>query len=249
MIKEIKEHRSIRNYESTPISQEVLDQLLESAMRASTTGNMQLYSIVVTQDAEAKQKLGACHFNQPMIAQAPMLVTFCADMNRFSQWCAQRDAAPCYDNFVWFTNATIDTVLASQNFALAAEHEGLGICYLGTTVYTAKSIIELLDLPKGVIPITTLVVGYPASTPPLTDRLPVRGVVHYEKYNHYTAEQIDDIWSEKEQSEETKTLLEQNQLDNLAKIFTQNRYKAADNIAISKSFFDVLVAQDFFNQK
>ena len=64
MIKEIKEHRSIRNYESTPIPQEVLDRLLESATRASTTGNMQLYSIVITQDAEAKAKLANCHFNQ-----------------------------------------------------------------------------------------------------------------------------------------------------------------------------------------
>ena len=248
MIKEIKEHRSIRNYEPTQISQEVLDRVLESATRASTTGNMQLYSIVITKDAEAKTELAKCHFSQPMIAQAPMLVTFCADISRFTQWCTQRGAEPGYDNFLWFTNATIDTVLASQNFSLAAEHEGLGICYLGTTVYTAKRIIELLDLPKGVIPITTLVVGYPASQPALTDRLPVSGVVHYEKYNHYTTEQINDIWFEKENCEETKMLLEQNKQDNLAKIFTQNRYKASDNIAISKSFFDLMVEQGFFNQ-
>ena len=249
MIKEIREHRSIRNYEQTQIPQEILDRLLESATRASTTGNMQLYSIIITKDPQAKAELAKCHFNQPMIAQAPMLVTFCADMNRFSQWCKQRDAEPCYDNFGWFINATIDTVLASQNFSLAAEHEGLGICYLGTTIYTTKRIIELLDLPKGVVPITTLVVGYPASTPALTDRLSISSVVHYEKYNHYTPERIDEIWSERENSEETKLLLEQNKLDNLAKIFTKNRYKSADNIAISKSFFDILVEQEFFNQK
>lgn len=247
MIKEILEHRSIRKYKNDEIEKEVLNRVLTAATRASTTGNMQLYSIIVTTDKEIKKSLGACHFNQPMIEQAPMLVTFCADINRFSHWCTLRGAIPCYDNFAWFVNASIDTILASQNFSLAAQSEGLGICYLGTTIYTTEKIVEILSIPKGVIPITTLVVGYPDMNPPLTDRLAVDSVVHFDKYKEYSDEDIDNIWREKEALKETQELLKANNSDSLAKIFTQNRYKAADNIAISKSYFDALKKQGFFN--
>ncbi len=247
MIKEINEHRSVRSFVKKQIPQEVLDRVLEGATRASTTGNMQLYSIVVTRDEERKKELAKYHFNQPMIENSSMLVTFCADVNRFSLWCEQRNAEPRYDNLLWYLNASIDTLLASQNFSLAAESEGLGICYLGTTLYTAKQICEFLNLPKGVIPITTLAVGYPSQTPPLTDRLPVRAVVHYEKYQDYSPESINDIWQEKESLEDTRRLILENKLENLAQIFTQNRYKAEDNIAISKTYFELLKEQGFMN--
>lgn len=95
-------------------------------------------------------------------------------------------ATPQYDNFVWFVNGVIDTILVSENVCLAAESEGLGICYLGTTTYTADRIIEVLDLPQGVIPVTTVTMGYPDQMPPLTDRLPLEGVIHREKYKDYT---------------------------------------------------------------
>ena len=71
--------------------------------------------------------------------------------------------------------------------ALAAEVHGLGICYLGTTLYNADRIIEILELPGNVIPVTTLVLGYPDESPGLTDRLPLEGFVHYEKYKDYTS--------------------------------------------------------------
>lgn len=248
MIKEIKEHRSIRSYLDTKIPTNVLNRIIESASRASTTGNMQVYSIIITQDPEKKAELAKCHFNQPMIAQAPMLVTFCVDINRFSKWCNIREASPCYDNFLWWVNGAIDATLASQNFALAAQHEGLGICYLGTTVYNTKRIVELLKLPKGVIPITTLVVGYPDKTPKLADRLPLEAIVHYEEYENYCNEKIEQLWKERENSEETKSILKQNNLDNLAKVFTQNRYKAEDNIAVSKSYFEAIKEQGFFKE-
>lgn len=248
MIKEIEQHRSVRSYQKKAVPQQVLDRLLESAVRASNTGNMQMYSIIITRDSVRKKELAGCHFNQPMIENADMLVTFCADVNRFSKWCRMRGAKPQYDNFVWWINGSIDTLLASQNFALAAEHEALGICYLGTTVYTAERIVELLNLPIGVIPVTTLAVGYPDKMPPLADRLPVEAVVHYECYEQYTDEKLDQLWSERENSDETKELLKQNNLNNLAEVFTKNRYKAEDNVTFSKKYFEMLNKQGFFNQ-
>jgi len=248
MLDTILNHKSIRKYKSTPISDKELNEIMEAGVRASNTGNMQVYSIVVTRDEEMKKKLAPTHFNQPMVTQAPVLLTFCADINRFNKWCHQRNAEPGYDNFLWFTNAVIDAMLAAQNCCIAAEEKGMGICYLGTTTYNADKIIDILELPKGVIPITTVVVGYPDEKPGLTDRLPLEGVVHYETYKDYSNEDIDRIYAEKEALESTKALLEENQKETLAQIFTDHRYKKADNLHFSKTLLKVLEDQGFMNQ-
>lgn len=248
MMNTILKHRSIRRFKSTPIPEEELRELLEAASRASTCGNMQLYSLVVTRDKAMREKLLPCHFGQQMVVEAPCVVTICADVHRFSMWCRQRDAEPAYDNFAWFLTAATDALLAAQNLALAAEERGLGICYLGTTLYTAGDIVRVLNLPKGVLPVTTLVLGYPDEKPELTDRLPLDAVVHFETYNDYTAAEIDELWAEREESEETKRLLEENNLPNLARIFTERRYVKRDNVAISQAYLALLKERGFMNQ-
>lgn len=248
MIKEIAGHRSIRKFKDTPIPENVLNEILEAGTRASNTGNMQLYSMIVTTSHELRKQLSPCHFDQPSVLQAPVHITFCADINRFDKWCRQRGAEPGYDNFAWFVSATVDAVLASQNVALEAEAHGLGICYLGTVIYTADKIAEILELPDGVVPVAAIVMGYPDQQPPLTDRLPLEGVVHREKYHDYTTQDIDRIWAEREASEETKGLLEVNGLPNLARIFTERRYTKEDNLAISRSYLEFIKKHGFFNQ-
>lgn len=248
MMNTILKHRSIRRFKSTPIPEVELRELLEAASRASTCGNMQLYSLVVTRDKAMREKLLPCHFGQQMVVEAPCVVTICADVHRFSMWCRQRDAEPAYDNFAWFLTAATDALLAAQNLALAAEERGLGICYLGTTLYTAGDIVRVLNLPKGVLPVTTLVLGYPDEKPELTDRLPLDAVVHFETYNDYTAAEIDELWAEREESEETKRLLEENNLPNLARIFTERRYVKRDNVAISQAYLALLKERGFMNQ-
>ena len=98
----IRNRRTIRKYKQQDIPAELLNGLLEEAFRASTMGNMQLYSVVVTRDAERKALLAPAHFNQPMVTSAPVVLTFCADFNRFSKWCRQRKAEPGYDNLISF---------------------------------------------------------------------------------------------------------------------------------------------------
>ena len=169
---------TIRKYKPEEIPAEILDQIIEAGTRASTTGNMQVYSIIVTTDHTIKEALSPCHFNQPMVTEAPVVMTFCADFNRFNKWCALRKAVPGYDNFLSFMTAAIDALLVAQNVCIAAEDFGLGICYLGTTTYMADKIIDILDLPSGVIPVTTVTIGYPDESPGLTDRLPMEAVVH-----------------------------------------------------------------------
>ena len=241
-------HRSIRKYKNDKIDDTLLEQILIAGTRASNTGSMQVYSMVVTKNETIRKQLWEVHFKQNMVLQAPVHITFCADINRFNKWCEQNNAEPGYDNFLWFYNASIDAVLASQNVSLEAEKHGLGICYLGTTTYMAEKIIDILNLPHGVVPVTSIVVGYPDETPELTDRLPLNGVVHYEKYNDYTPKQIDEIYREKENLELSKKLIQENQTENLAQLFTNKRYKKDDNIHFSKAFLETLRKQGFMNQ-
>lgn len=241
------QHRSIRKYKSDNVSDEILKRILLAGTRASTTGNMQVYSIVVNREKELKEQLCSLHFNQKMVNEAPVVLTFCADFNRFNKWCEYRKAIPGYDNFLSFFTAAIDALLVAQNVALAAENEGLGICYLGTTTYNAEKIIDQLKLPRFVVPVTAITVGYPDENPPLTDRLPLDGIVHYETYKDYVKVDIDRIYAEKESLKQTLDLLKINETETLAQIFTEKRYTKKDNIAFSKALLKVLEKQGFMN--
>jgi hypothetical protein len=214
-------------------------------MRGSNTGNMQIYSVVVTRDTQRKKELAKFHFNQPMVAGAAAVITVCIDINRWDKWCLQRNADPGYDNLRWLLTGSVDATIVSQNICVAAEAQGLGICYLGTVLYNAPEIAEFLNLPKGVIPITTITMGYPDETPAESDRLPLDSVVHYEQYHDYSPADIDKAFAEKENLPLTKELIKQNGTENLAQIFTTKRYTKADNIAISEKLYKYLKDNGF----
>ena len=247
MLELLNSHRTIRKYTGQNIAPELLTKLLETACKASNTGNMQAYSIVVTTDTELKKQLAPSHFNQPMIIHAPVVLTFCADFNRFTKWCEQRDAVPGYDNFQSFMATAIDTLIAAQTFCIAAESVGLGICYLGTTTYNAREIIDILKLPKLVVPITTITVGYPDGLPDQTDRLPLDAIVHYETYKDFSKEDIDTLYTEKENSDFYKQFVSENNKETLAQVFTDIRYSKKNNEFFSDKFLTVLKEQGFLN--
>lgn len=248
MVKEIFEHRTIRKYQEKEIPKSIMDSVLEAAIRASNTGNMQVYSIIVTTDKGIKAALAPAHFNQPMVIQAPAVLTFCADFNRFNKWCRQRNAEPGYDNFISFLTAAIDAIIAAQNACIEAESHGLGICYLGTAIYNAGKIIDVLNLPKGVIPVTTVTMGYPSEMPELTDRLPAAAVVHYEKYSDFDEAAIEEIYAEKEARDDSKQFARENNKETLAQVFTDVRYPKSNNEHFSKVLFDVLKRQGFISE-
>lgn len=240
--------RTIRKYSSRPVEKELLDQLLVEGTRSSTTGNMQVYSVIITRDEVKKKELSPLHFNQKMVTEAPVVLTFCADFNRFSKWCKIRRAEPGYDNFLSFMTAAIDALLVAQTLCIAAEARGLGICYLGTTIYTADKIIDVLNLPAGVIPVTTLTLGWPAEIPGQVDRLPLEAVVHEESYHDYSDELIKNYYRDKEARGDSAQFIAENNKETLAQVFTDVRYKKTDNIHFSKVLLKVLHDQGFMNQ-
>jgi nitroreductase len=240
------QHRSIRNFTAEDIDEQTLDLILKAACNGSTMGNMQLYSIIVTKDKEKMKAMAPFHFNQSIATNAPVILTFIADFNRFNKYCEYRDAETgAYSNLQSYHWAVIDAVIAAQNACVAAESLGLGICWLGTITYNADKFIEALQLPKHTVPVACIALGYPNEQPELTDKLPLEALVHYEIYNDYTKESIDWLYTEKEAHENTKKLLEENNLPNLARIFTECRYTKADNEHFAKTLENVLKAQEF----
>lgn len=241
----VKNRRSIRKYAGKPVDEELLRRLLEVSERTQTMGNMQLYSVVVTRSEEMKKRLAPAHFNQPMVQTAPVVLTFCIDLRRFSKWCVQRKAEPGYNNFEWFVTGAVDALLAAQTFCVAAEEKGLGICYLGTTTYNPQMIIEALELPELVFPITTVTVGWPAEVPAQVDRLPLEAVVHEEIYHDYTSEDIDRLYAYKESLPENIRFIIENNKETLAQVFTDVRYTKKDSEAMSENLWKVMKEQGF----
>lgn len=244
-MKNLTTRRTIRQYSNREVSQELLNRLMTEASRTQTMGNLQLYSVVVTRSEEKKQQLAPAHFNQPMVTQAPVVLTICADFNRTSVWARNRKAVPGYDNFLSFINASIDALLFTQTLCNLMDEEGLGYCYLGTTVYMPQLIIDTLQLPQLVMPVATITVGWPAEEPPLSDRLPLKSFVHDETYQDYTPQDIEAYYQYKEHLAENIHFCEINKKETLAQIFTDIRYTKKDNEAMSAGLLEALKHQGF----
>ena len=241
----INTRRTIRKYSSEGVSEDLLHRLLHEASRTQTMGNLQLYSVVVTRDETMKAQLAPAHFNQPMVTEAPVVLTICADFRRTTDWCLNRSADPGYDNFLSFINAATDALLFTQTFCNLAEEEGLGCCFLGTTVYMPQMIIDILRLPQLVMPVATITLGWPAEQPPLSDRLSVDAFIHQETYRAYSPTLIDEFYQAKESLEANIGFVKENGKETLAQVFTDCRYTRKDNESMSAGLLDALRNQGF----
>lgn len=251
----IHAHRSVRRYRPDPVPEEMLRRILGAAVRASSSGNMQAYSVIATTDAALKQELRAPHFYQEMVTEAPVLLTFCADFHRMRRWLELSEAPLNFDNFMSFMIASIDAILASQNAALAAEAEGLGICYMGTTLASCAEIARILECPRHVVPVVGFSLGYPDEAPVIRDRLPLDGLVHRERYTPYPEEEIQRIYDQRETAgmrryREVPGLqkrMEEAGARNLAQVYTKAKYTRESHLRYSRDLFGFLQAQDFMN--
>lgn len=230
---EFKNRRSIRRYSDRPLEPGLLESILEDAMRAPTCGNMQLYSVVVTRSAEGKEAFAPLHFNQPMVRDAQAVLTICADFNRFTRWCELSNACPGYDNLLSFLVAYQDAQIYAQQICTIAESRGLGTCYLGTVLYTADKISELLELPELCIPVACITIGWPAEEGVETERLPLHAVMHEEKYRRDSDAEIIDLFKVKDEYGPNREYVKENGKESLAQVFTDIRYPGALNREVS----------------
>ena len=236
-----KNRHTVRQYTTQDVDEALLERMLEAAAHAPTTGGMQLYSVVVTRDADRKRRLAPAHFGQSMVTAAPVVLTFCVDWNRFTRWCLASDAEPGFDNAQSLMSAVLDTAIFAQQFCTIAEMNGLGTCYLGTTTYNPAPIAEVLDLPERVLPLVTVTLGYPApedDDAPRTERLPLEAVTHSERYADYDEERVKRLYREKEQMEQNRRFVKENGKRTLAQVFTDVRYPRTVSDQFSKTLLD-----------
>jgi nitroreductase len=253
LIAHLARHRSVRRYRPDPVPDDLLRRILEAGIRASSSGNMQAYSIVATRDRALRERLHAPHLGQDMVLEAPLLLTFCADFHRMRRWLALSDAEENFGDLFAFLVAAIDAVLVSQNVALAAEAEGLGICYLGSTLANAPEIGRILELPEHVVPVVGFVVGTPAEAPPLRDRLPLEGLLHFETYRDPDDDEVRATYRDREragwarymENPDLRARVEASGVRNLAQLYTTVKYTRAAHAHFSAQLMAYLEAQGF----
>lgn len=234
--------RTIRRYDkSRSIDTSMLASLIDMARMAPNTGNMQLYSVIVTEDPEKLAALAAeGHFNQPAAAGAQAILTFCVDVHRFGRWCEARGTASSLGNLQGLMWAAIDTSIFAQQFVTLAEMSGLGTCYLGTTTYNAEAIQRLLALPDGLLPLISVSVGWPDEKGDEKQRLPLNAVMHLEEYHDPTPVELDAIYDETEKSPESRRFVEMNSKPSLAHVFTEVRYPRDGAEAFSTTYREAI---------
>ena len=192
-------HRSIRQYDSRPIDPEFVDGVLEQALHgSSSSGNLNMVSVIKTREVERKARLCEMHLGQPMVLQAPLVLTFCADSFRTREWLAQRQARAGFADFISWHVAAFDAIILAQTASLAFESHGLGICYMGTTLHAMRHIANFLEMPPNCLPVTSIVVGWPAEKVAQRDRLPAAAWIHNERYQRPTPADIDAQFGERE---------------------------------------------------
>ena len=192
-------HRSIRSYKPDPIDPAVVEQVCGDAIAgASSSGNLNSVTIVLTRDSERKRRLYELHFEQDFVLQAPLVVTFCADWHRTREWLKRRGARDNFNNLLGYHVAAFDAMIVAQNVCLGFEALGVGICYMGTTLHSMGEIAAFLDLPDTCIPVTTIVAGWPAEDPPKRDRLPLNAFLHDETYHRPSEAELDAIYEQRE---------------------------------------------------
>ncbi|MBI3969554.1 MAG: nitroreductase family protein [Chloroflexi bacterium] len=184
VIDQMARHVSSRSFDSSrPLPEGIVPVLVAAAQSASTSSNLQTWSVVALHDPERKHQMREYCANQAFIDEAPLFLAFCDDTYRLRYAC-ERQGYPLNTNYLeLLLLSAIDSALACQNAALAAESLGLGCCMVGAIRERPREVAEFLGLPHGVFGTIGLAVGYPKARNPVKPRLPQSIVVHHERYS------------------------------------------------------------------
>jgi len=196
MLDLLKSHASVRKYKDEPVTDEQLHELIEAAQGAASSHFVQAYSIIDVTDADKRDRLAELSKNPVQIKGAARALVFCADLNRLDRAAekhGKRVEAGTTENFMV---AVIDTALLAQNFVVAAESKGYGICYIGGVRNNPEPISELLNLPEHVIPLFGLTFGVPAERNEVKPRLPVQAILHTNEYDEAKYETMLDEYDD-----------------------------------------------------
>ena len=163
VVKNLFERKSVRIFEDRPISPEDRLTILQAACQAPTAGNQQLYTILEITEPALKKRLSVTCDNQPFIADAPLVLLFCADCQKWYDAYRYAGCTPRHPSAGDLMLAVEDSSLAAQNAVTAAWSLGIGSCYIGDIMEHCELHRELFQLPPYVFPAVMLVLGYPTA--------------------------------------------------------------------------------------
>ncbi len=178
----IHRHVSVRQYKADSVPISLIEVVVAAGQRASTSSNLQTYSVVAVTEEDKRHQLAELCGNQDHIRQAPVCLVWCADLSRLNRVCQLREYVQVTDYVENFLVPVMDAAIVMQTATLAAESLGLGMCYIGAIRNEPEKVIELLELPKLVFPVCGMTLGWPQKNPYLRPRLPLRTVLHWESY-------------------------------------------------------------------
>ena len=196
VISQLFRRKSVRVFTQQEISLEDKNLILDAAAQAPTAGNQQLYTILDITDPKIKEKLVTTCDNQPFIAEAKMVLIFCADCLKWYEAFVSGDCQPRKPGVGDLLLAVSDAVIAAQNAVVAAESLGIGSCYIGDIMENYEAQKELLNLPEYVFPAAMLVFGYPTEQQlnrPKPPRSPRERIVHENGYRRMDKEQLQQL--------------------------------------------------------
>lgn len=199
-IKELFERKSVRVFEDKEISKEDKLLILEAATMAATAGNQQLYTILDITDQTLKEKLVKTCDNQNFIADAKMVLVFCADCKKWYDGFKEAGAEPRNPGVGDLLLAVSDANIAAQNAVTAAESLGIGSCYIGDVMENCEEQKALLNLPQYVFPAAMLVFGYPTQQQierKKPERADLKYIVHENTYRTMDAGELREMFGQK----------------------------------------------------
>lgn len=183
-------HRSHRSYKSDPLPQQQIERLVDAARYASTSSFIQAYSVVAVRDAAIKADCARLCGAQPHIVEAPVFFAVCADLHKLAVSCGKHGTEVQAQSLELFLQATIDAALLGQNLQLAGEAEGLGACMIGGARNHPVELAERLGLPKHCFVVFGMTMGLPADDPIARGRMPLAGVLHWDRYDDTDIESV-----------------------------------------------------------
>jgi nitroreductase len=194
----LMKRRSVRDFEDKGISDEIINKILDAAVSAPTGGNIQPISIIVVRGAEARKKLDGILVNQPWVKRAPVSLIFCVDFYRAKKWASTFGTEFSGEKAIWhFLIAYADVMCAAQSVVVLAESLGLGSVYVGAILLKIDKARDFFDIPEYVLPLMILSVGYPRTVPKDIPKLERDIMVHNEKYERRTDEELRAAYENK----------------------------------------------------
>lgn len=235
----LSNHSSVREFLEKPVENGLLKEMIQAGQQASTSNHIQAYSIIRVKDQGKKRTLAVLAGNQSHVETCPVLLIFCADLNRLANICQEKHEKFDTASMEAFLLATVDTSLIAQSIMIAAESEGLGGVYIGGIRNNPQDVCTLLDIPQHVYPVFGMCLGYPKVINGTKPRLPLSVVL---KEDSYTTEREEALLRDYDQTisnyykERTSGVRTTSWTEGMAAYLKQDLRPHMKNFLLSKGF-------------